>query len=358
MAPESTTVSENNTLIQVTATTHFPIKLTATNFPVWRKQVESTLLGLDLFKYLNGTQSAPTKLLPDNKPNPEYTAWFRQDQTLISALLGSCTETIQPIVSSATTAHQAWNRLTASYASASRSRTKLTISRQLDHPNIIRLLGYCKDEHKCLLVYEYMPNKSLDHFLFTNAHGIVKPLSWATRVLIMRGVARGLTYLHSEKLGYNAKLGDFGLVKYGWEKYFGSENRSKYPFQLDILSSPLPSYMTSCHLSLKNDIYDFGVVLLESITGRREYDPNLPDEDQNIVGWALQIQSNGKNVKEVMDPRLGDNYPLQGASECFALALRCVAETSNDRPSCEEVLQSLDQIYRRSSPVKSWIKIF
>uniref|UniRef100_A0A251UWN5 Protein kinase domain-containing protein n=1 Tax=Helianthus annuus TaxID=4232 RepID=A0A251UWN5_HELAN len=94
----------------------------------------------------------------------------------------------------------------------------------MDHPNIIRLLGYCNEEHEHLLVYEYMPNKSFEHCLFTG-------LSWETRLLIMIGVVRGLTYLHSMKLvcrglktgdilldeDFNAKLRDFGLVKYGPE---------------------------------------------------------------------------------------------------------------------------------------------
>ncbi|KAK1408351.1 hypothetical protein QVD17_40062 [Tagetes erecta] len=123
MSPsKETTTTTETTITQITATTHFPIKLTVTNFPVWRKQIQATLIGLDLFKFLDGTHQAPVETLPENKPNPQYQLWFRQDQTLISALLGSCTETIQPIVSSANSSHQAWKQLSASYASASRSR--------------------------------------------------------------------------------------------------------------------------------------------------------------------------------------------------------------------------------------------
>lgn len=111
-------------IVEVTAHTHFPIKLTASNFPVWRKQVIATLIGLGLDSYVDGSIEPPPKFLPADvtKPNPAYLPWFRQDQILLDALLGSCSDTIQPIVSSAETSRQAFKRLTDSYASTSRSR--------------------------------------------------------------------------------------------------------------------------------------------------------------------------------------------------------------------------------------------
>ncbi|KAL4561418.1 hypothetical protein LXL04_033584 [Taraxacum kok-saghyz] len=115
----------NSTIVQLTAPTHFPIKLIASNFTVWRKQVQSTLIGLDLYKYLDGSLQPPSKAITDKEktsPNPDYLLWFRQDQIIISALLGSCSDTIQSIISSADTAQEAWERLNSSYASASRSR--------------------------------------------------------------------------------------------------------------------------------------------------------------------------------------------------------------------------------------------
>ncbi|KAJ9566234.1 hypothetical protein OSB04_002200 [Centaurea solstitialis] len=115
MAPQSS-------VVQITTNTHFPIKLTASNFPVWRKQVLSTLIGLDLDSFITGTTKPPSKLLAESKPNPDYTIWHRQDQIIISALLGSCSDAIQPLLSSAETAREAWNRLNVSYANTSRSR--------------------------------------------------------------------------------------------------------------------------------------------------------------------------------------------------------------------------------------------
>ncbi|KAM0059747.1 putative RNA-directed DNA polymerase [Helianthus debilis subsp. tardiflorus] len=112
-------------LIQITATNHFPIKLTPTNFPVWRTHVQSTLIGFELEDHITGDIDPPTKTITENnttKTNPEYTAWFRQDQIVFSAILGSCTDAIQPLIASASTAKEAWNRLTTAYASSSRSR--------------------------------------------------------------------------------------------------------------------------------------------------------------------------------------------------------------------------------------------
>lgn len=121
MAITSSTVAS---LVHLNAPTHFPIKLTSTNFPVWRKQVHATLIGFNLLAYVDGTSSAPSQFLDDAQrtANPAYIAWYRQDQILLSALLGSCCDPIQPIISSALSSKEAWERLTHSYANCSRSR--------------------------------------------------------------------------------------------------------------------------------------------------------------------------------------------------------------------------------------------
>ncbi|KAJ0794779.1 putative protein kinase RLK-Pelle-CrRLK1L-1 family [Helianthus annuus] len=224
----------------------------------------------------------------------------------------------------------------------------ISLLEHLDHPNIIRLLGYCIQKQEHLLIYEYMPNKGFDRLLFTD---ISQPLSWGTRLLILIGVARGLVYLHSSKLihrdlncshilvdeDFNAKLGGFGLAKYGPGTQDTSTRVSGSMVYLD------PEYYMTGHLNWKSDIYAFGMVLLESMTGRRALDLRRLEGQQSLIDWASTVQINRRNLKEIVDLRLEDNYPLQGASECFALALRCVAKEY--RPSSEEVLQSLEQIY-------------
>ncbi|XP_019200056.1 PREDICTED: uncharacterized protein LOC109193658 [Ipomoea nil] len=120
----SPTTANTNEVIQLNAPTHFHIILTTTNFPVWRRQVHATLVGLNLLSYVDGSTKEPSKFSDPAQtvPNPNNSIWYRQDQIIVSALLGSCTDTIQPLISLAKTAHDAWQRLVASYASASRER--------------------------------------------------------------------------------------------------------------------------------------------------------------------------------------------------------------------------------------------
>ncbi|KAJ0586643.1 putative protein kinase RLK-Pelle-CrRLK1L-1 family [Helianthus annuus] len=214
---------------------------------------------------------------------------------------------------------------------------------QLAHPNIIKLLGYSNNENENLLVYEYMPNKSFLEFFFTET------LSWEIRLLIMIGVARALAYLHSKNIIHrglehshilldedlSAKLGGFGLATYGPETHVLTEVEGRRGY-MD------PNYQSNGQLTTKSDIYGFGVMLLESIAGRSVH---FLHENQTLVDWATGIHTNKRNVKEIIDPRLEDNYSLQSGSECFSLAVRCVSNNPADRPSSEEVLQNLEQIH-------------
>ncbi|KAF5757475.1 putative protein kinase RLK-Pelle-CrRLK1L-1 family [Helianthus annuus] len=229
-------------------------------------------------------------------------------------------------------------------------RAEANLMGQLAHPNIIRLLGYCIT-YDLMTVYEYMPNKSLDLFVLTD--DTTKQLSWGTRLQILIGVAHGLAYLHSIKLihrdvklsnilldeDFNAKLGGFGFAKYIHEtdEVSVSSRCMGTTVYLD------PEYYMTGHLNMKSDIYNFGGVLLETITGQTILDVRRPEGQENLVNWASSVQSS--NIKDIMDPRLENNYPLQDAFECVSLALRHVAYKSKDRPSIEEVLQSLEQIY-------------
>ncbi|XP_019155590.1 PREDICTED: uncharacterized protein LOC109152387 [Ipomoea nil] len=109
-------------IVHLNAPSNFPIKLTPLNFPVWRRQVQSTLIGFNLLGYIDGSVKEPEKSndTAQTTPNPVYLTWYRQDQIITSALLGSYSDTIQPLIASASTACDAWQRLVASYASASR----------------------------------------------------------------------------------------------------------------------------------------------------------------------------------------------------------------------------------------------
>ncbi|GKB62353.1 serine/threonine/dual specificity protein kinase, catalytic domain-containing protein [Tanacetum coccineum] len=239
---------------------------------------------------------------------------------------------------------------------------------RLAHPNIVSLLGYCSNKHEGLLVYEYMANKSFDNFLFTdgrNAPNTAEPLSWGTRLFIMMGVARGLVYLHSSQnqvIYRDVKCSNILLDKVLTLNVYdlmtllqNLQTLRSRNLALNLGSHMLPhglweptvmqpEYLATGHLYVKSDIYGFGVVLLETLTGLKVMDNKRGDEKHNLVKWARPILGRNRKLKKIMDP-LKQNYPLEGAIRCAALALRCIENYPKDRPSSEEVLQSLEEIY-------------
>ncbi|KAI3496458.1 hypothetical protein L1887_38822 [Cichorium endivia] len=235
-------------------------------------------------------------------------------------------------------------------------QTAATVLGHLDHPNIISLLGYCGDKkQKRFLVYEYMQNKNLGHFLFGG--NVAKPLSWGTRLRIMIGVARGLVYIHSLKdqvihrdvktsnilldQDFNAKLGGFEMAKFGPEIGKASVTTRI----IGTLGYIDPVYLSNGHVNVKSDIYGFGAVLLETLTGRRAWEIQRPIYQSDSGEWESSILADISELKKIMDPRLEQNYPPEGAFQCIELALSCSAKDPKDRPSSEEVLRSLEEIY-------------
>ncbi|XP_059460157.1 probable serine/threonine-protein kinase PIX13 isoform X1 [Corylus avellana] len=225
---------------------------------------------------------------------------------------------------------------------------------KFSHPNLVKLLGYCWEDKEYLLVYEYMQKGSLENHLFRK--GSPEPLPWNTRLKIAIGAARGLSFLHtSEKSviyrdfkpanilldgNYNAKLSDFGLAKLGpinGNSHVTTRVMGTYGYAA-------PEYVETGHLYVKSDVYGFGVVLLEMITGLRAHDPNRTSDSQNLVLYAKPSLSNKKKLKKIMDSRLGELYPLEGACQAAQLILRCLESDPKNRPSMENVLEELENI--------------
>ncbi|KAJ0622297.1 putative transcription factor interactor and regulator CCHC(Zn) family [Helianthus annuus] len=148
-------------VVSLSTHTHFPIQLTSDNFLSWRKQVLSTLTGLELEQYVDGLTEPPPKEL-DGKPNPAYRLWFRQDQILLGALLGSCAPTIQPIVSSADTSRELFQRLTESYAGVSRSRIISLRTKLATHTRGTKPIAEFLHEMKAIADELALANKPVD----------------------------------------------------------------------------------------------------------------------------------------------------------------------------------------------------
>ncbi|XP_057729862.1 probable serine/threonine-protein kinase PIX13 isoform X1 [Arachis stenosperma] len=223
---------------------------------------------------------------------------------------------------------------------------------KFSHPNLVKLVGYCWEENQFLLVYEYMQKGSLENHLFRSP----EPLSWDIRVKIAIGAARGLDFLHTSEKSviyrdfkssnilldgdYNAKLSDFGLAKLG-----PVNGRSHVTTRvMGTYGYAAPEYMATGHLYVKSDVYGFGVVLLEMLTGLIALDTNRPSGQQNLVEWVKPSLYEKRKLKNRMDPNLNEQYPKKAAFEIAQLILQCLEEDPKNRPSMEQVLQTLEKV--------------
>lgn len=179
-------------------------------------------------------------------------------------------------------------------------------------------------------------------------------LSWATRLKIITGMARALSYLHTMERpiifrdfktsnilldeNYTPKLSDFGLAKWGpgdGSSYVTGNVMGTYGYVG-------PEYKKGGKLYVKSDVYSYGVVLMEMLTGLRAIDKKRPPGQQDLREWALPFLSDRTKLRHIMDPRLQGKYGTKQASEIAALAVRCVKETPTFRPSMKEVAERLD----------------
>ncbi|KAK1423002.1 hypothetical protein QVD17_18295 [Tagetes erecta] len=225
---------------------------------------------------------------------------------------------------------------------------------RLSHPNLVKLLGYCYEDEELLLVYEFMQRGSLENHLFGRG-STIQPLPWDIRLKIAIGAARGLAFLHTsdEKViyrdfkasnilldgSYNAKLSDFGLAK------MASVSQSHVTTRvMGTHGYAAPEYVTTGHLYVKSDVYGFGVVLVEMLTGMRALDDERPPNQRNLVEWVKPYLTNHRKLKNIMDPLLEGRYPSKAASQVARLALTCLEPEQKARPSMQEVVVTLEQL--------------
>ncbi|PKA46201.1 putative serine/threonine-protein kinase NAK [Apostasia shenzhenica] len=226
---------------------------------------------------------------------------------------------------------------------------------RLSHPNLVKLLGYCWEDKELLLVYEFMSKGSLENHLFRRAASF-DPLSWNLRLKIAIGAARGLAFLHSSEKhviyrdfkasnilldsNYNSKLSDFGLAKNGPT---GSDSHVTTRV-MGTYGYAAPEYIATGHLYVKSDVYGFGVVLLEMLTGQRALDTSRPSGQHDLVDWAKPYLTDRRKLARLIDPKLEGKYSSRGALQAAQLTLRCLAGEPKSRPSMQEVLQTLEAI--------------
>lgn len=234
-------------------------------------------------------------------------------------------------------------------------RSEVNFLGTLSHPNLVKLLGYCGEEEELLLVYEFMQKGSLENHLFGRGSA-AQPLPWDIRLKILIGAGRGLAYLHSldRKViyrdfkasnilldgSYHPKISDFGLAKIG-------PTASKSHLTTQVMGThgyAAPEYVATGHLYVKSDVYGFGVVLVEMLTGLRAHDPNRPNGQHNLVDWIKPHLSDRKRLKKVMDSRLEGRYPSRSALRIAQLAITCLENEPKKRPSMQEIVEALELI--------------
>ncbi|KAL1827883.1 hypothetical protein DCAR_0207087 [Daucus carota subsp. sativus] len=226
---------------------------------------------------------------------------------------------------------------------------------RLSHPNLVKLVGYCWEDKELLLIYEFMQKGSLENHLFGRGSS-VQPLPWGIRLKILIGAARGLAFLHAAEKqiiyrdfkasnilldgSYNAKLSDFGLAKIG-------PSASKSHVTTRVMGTygyAAPEYMATGHLYVKSDVYGFGVVLVEMLTGLRALDTNRPSAQHNLVDWIKPYLSDKRKLKNIMDSRLEGKYPSRGVVLIAQLALTCLATEQKTRPGMKQVVEMLERV--------------
>ncbi|XP_038689887.1 probable LRR receptor-like serine/threonine-protein kinase RFK1 isoform X2 [Tripterygium wilfordii] len=222
----------------------------------------------------------------------------------------------------------------------------------LHHPNLVTLHGFCVEEDQLLLVYEYMENNSLARALFGPAN-LPLQLDWPTRLKICIGIARGLAFLHEESRlkivhrdikatnvlldrDLNPKISDFGLARLDED-----ENTHVSTRVAGTIGYMAPEYALWGHLSQKADVYSFGVLALEIVTGKSNTS-FLPTEDfVCILDWACHLQHSG-NILELVDEKLRSEVNKEEAHIMVKVALLCTNASSTIRPTMSEVVSMLE----------------
>lgn len=244
-------------------------------------------------------------------------------------------------------------------------KVEVELLSRLRSPYLLALLGYCSDSNHKLLVYEFMANGGLQEHLYpiSGSNSVSSRLDWETRLRIALDAAKGLEYLHEHvsppvihrdfkssnillDKNFYAKVSDFGLAKLGSDKAGGHVSTRVLGTQGYVA----PEYALTGHLTTKSDVYSYGVVLLELLTGRVPVDMKRASGEGVLVSWALPHLTDREKVVQIMDPALEGQYSMKEVIQVAAIAAMCVQPEADYRPLMADVVQSLVPLVKNHRP--------